>query len=278
MGAFDMLGGVLGIGQDTGKDARNALSGQAQQAGGFADTGQAGYGAYGAQGQSALDYLRGQMSGANSVSAEQLRQGLQSNLAAQQSMAASASPQNAAMAARQAMMNGARLGYGMSGQAATAGLQERNQAAQQYAALLQALRGQDLQAALGGRQTAVGGYGAALGNPAPTAWSQMGPAVSAGLGYAAMSDERAKKDVEDGDEEANRLMRGLKAHRFRYKDERNGAGEQLGVMAQALERAGAKHTVIDTPRGKMVDGAKLATTNTAMLSALERRVRKLEGR
>ena len=36
----------------------------------------------------ALDYLQGQAQGRNSVSAEQLRQGLQQNVAAQRSMAA----------------------------------------------------------------------------------------------------------------------------------------------------------------------------------------------
>jgi hypothetical protein len=72
-------------------------------------------------------------------------------------------------------------------------------------------------------------------------------------------------------------MRGLRSYTFKYKDKKLGKDRELGVMAQDLERSGLKHTVIETPKGKAVHGAALATANTAMLSALERRVSKIEG-
>jgi hypothetical protein len=98
-------------------------------------------------------------SGQDSISAEQLRQGLQQNMAGQQAMAASARPGNAAMAARTAAMQGARMGSGLAGQQAVAGIAERQSANQALGSLLMAQRGQDMQGALGGRGQALQGYG-----------------------------------------------------------------------------------------------------------------------
>lgn len=122
---------------------------------------QAAYAAYAAhqyqqnqqQVQAQMAQLQAIQSGRNSVSAEQLRQGLQQNVAAQQSMAAGAAPQNQVMAARTAMMQTGRLGAGLAGQQAVAGLQERNQATMAMNGLL-ANNGQLANSA------ALGGWGA----------------------------------------------------------------------------------------------------------------------
>lgn len=259
---------------------KRLLSQQGGRAGMFADQSQQRYEQYGQQAGGALAGLQAQANGQNSVSALQLRQGLQQNLAAQRAQAASAAPQNAAMAARTAAIQSSRLGAGLAGQQAVAGLQERNQAQQNYGQLLQGLRGQDLNAATSGRAAAANAYGAgSSGPPAPGWWDQNGKYVTAGataLG-AAISDRRLKRDIRDGDESADKAIKGLRSFMFRYKDDQHGKGDQLGVMAQDLERAGLKHAVIDTPIGKVVHGAKLATANTAMISALGRRLAKLEG-
>lgn len=132
-----------------------------------------------------LDYLQGQMQGKNSIAGEQLRQGLQQTQAQQQSLAASASPNDAPMAAFAAGNNMARLGYGMSGQQALAGIAERNAAAQQYASLLGASRGQDLQGTLGGYNVGLGAYGGGLNAQRdPTLVGQLAPAV---MGFASMA-------------------------------------------------------------------------------------------
>lgn len=279
-GIANAVGKVTGIGDDPAADAeaerKRMLYEQAMRSGQFADAAQSGYTSLGNEANSERDYLRQLARGQNSVAAEQLRQGLQQNVAAQRSLAAGAAPQNAAMAARTAAIQAGRLGAGMSGQAALAGLQERNQAqmALQQAILQQ--RGQDMNTALGGRQTAIGGYGAGnAGAPEKSWFEKYGPAVVAGASMA--SDERLKKDVEDGDEDANAALKQLRAYTYKYKDKGFGKGKQVGVMAQDLERAGLRHAVIDTPGGKMVHGAKLAGSNTAMLAALERRVAKIEG-
>ena len=120
-------------------NADNALGATAQQT-------SANYGRDVGALNSNVQGLQAIANGQNSVSALQLRQSLQQNQAAQQSMAASAAPQNAAMAARTAAIQSGVLGAGLAGQQAVAGLQERNQAQQQLGSLLLGQRGQDLSA------------------------------------------------------------------------------------------------------------------------------------
>ena len=259
------------------RQRKQLLYGQAAQAGNFADRSQASYRHLGTQGQSALDALQAQTNGQNSVSALQLQQGLQQNLAAQRAMAAGASPQNSAMAARTAAIQSGRLGAGLAGQQAVAGLQERNQAQSQYANLLQGLRQQDLNATLGSRNTAVQGYGAQdSGSPDKSAIERYGPAA-AGIASLIFSDRRLKTDIKDGDEAADSALKGLRAYFFRYKDEKHGEGARPGVMAQDLEKAGLGHAVVETPRGKMVHGGHLATALAAMLPGIDKRISALEG-
>jgi hypothetical protein len=83
------------------------------------------------------------------------------------------------MAARNAANNMARLGYGLSGQQALAGLQERQQAQQAYANLLGQARGQDVQAAPGGYNTAASSYGGGLnGSREPSNSAQIANAIA----------------------------------------------------------------------------------------------------
>lgn len=254
---------------------RDALNQQGAAASGFADQGQQGYGQMTAEAQQARDYLRKIASGQESLSGEQLRQGLQQNLAAQRSMAASASPQNSAMAARTAAIQGGRLGAGMSGAAAMAGIQERRAAQEGLSNMILGQRGQDIQVANGARGNAISGYGGV--QPAGSWLDRYGNAVVGGLAAGAkFSDERLKEDINSGDGDANAAMKGLRAFTYKYKDPKLGKDRELGIMAQDLERAGLKHTIIETPRGKAVNGAALATANTAMLSALEKRLAKVE--
>jgi hypothetical protein len=167
-------------------DRKRKLMAQAAASGRFAGQATKGYQALGARGTGALDALQATANGQNSVSAEQLRQGLLQQQGQLQSMAASARPGNSAMAARQAMIQSGRLGAGLAGQQAIAGLQERNQAQQAYGGLLQGLRGQDLQGVLGGRSGALQGYSAAnAGQPAPSDLQKYGPMIMGGLQMAA---------------------------------------------------------------------------------------------
>lgn len=112
----------------------------------------------------AMGYLRDVGMGRHSVAAEQLRQANLQALAQQRAFALSASPNNAPAAARTAAIQMGRLNMGNAGAAAVAGLQERNQAMQQYGALGNALgqlqlgqRGQDLSGSLQGYGTVLNG-------------------------------------------------------------------------------------------------------------------------
>jgi endosialidase-like protein len=260
---------------DSQKLQRGQLVGQGDAAAGFADTAQQGYGQLGGEASAQRDYLRSLASGQNSVSAEQLRQGLQQNLAAQQSMAAGAGPQNAAMAARTAAIQSAHLGSGMAGQQALAGLQERQGAQQALANMILQQRQQDLQASLGSRQTAAGAYGGY--KPEGSFMDKWSGPLSAGIGALVKSDRRAKANIQDGDDAANKALNGLRSYTFSYKSERDGKGRQFGTMTDELKSAGLGHAVIDTPDGEVVHGAKLATSAVGLVSALGRRVAKLEG-
>jgi hypothetical protein len=287
MGTWDDIFGGGGEAERRNREQREMLNQQVTASGGFADQAQANYGRTGAEAEAARGYLRDLAMGKNSVSAEQLRQGLQQNLAAQQAMAAGARPANAAMAARTAAIQSGRLGAGLAGQQAIAGLQER-QAAQKALndAILQA-RQQDTTAALGARGAAIQGIGSQPKEERepgffqttllPTAAAAL-PFFAGGGGGATRSDRRAKHDIEDADDDTRKIVDGLKAYRFKYKDDKDGKGSQYGVMAQDLERAGLGHAVINTRSGKYVDGGKLSTSNTAMIASLGKRIAQLEGK
>lgn len=264
--------------EDAERQRKAMLAAQAAQAGNFASQGERGFGAMTGDLNAQRAQLQQIADGRLSYSKEALRQGLQQNQAAQRSMAAAAAPRDQAGAAHAAMMNASRLGYGMSGQAALAGIQEQQGAMKLGADLAAQQRQQDLMAALQSRQNAMTGYGAQnAGAPEKGFIEKYGPAIQAGATILAASDRRLKKNIDDADKDAKSALDGLKAYSYDYKDEKYGKGRQVGIMAQDLERSGLGHAVIDTPSGKMIHGGKLAGANTALLAALNKRVSKLEG-
>lgn len=277
-GGFGGIGNSIGLGDDATVAANAATRPLRQEqgaaSGAFAGTAEQQFGNLGRESQGVRDALWRQARGKDSISAEQLRQGLQQQQAMQQSMAASARPANAAMAARTAAMQAGRNSSGMAGQQAVAGLAERQQANQMLGQMLQQQRQLELQASLGGRQNAINAYA-----PETEGTPKGDKILGAGAGVlgAIFSDRRLKKNIEDGDADADAFLKGLKAYRFDYKSGKHGKGTQLGIMAQDLEKSGlGKQAVIDTPKGKMVHGAKLATALAAATSTLHRRIEKLE--
>jgi hypothetical protein len=103
--------------------------------------------------------------------------------------------------------------------------------------------------------------------------------AGAQIGAAAlMSDKRAKENIKPANLEIESLLGKLKPYSFDYKDESHGQGKQTGIMAQDLEKSKAgRGAVLDTPGGKMVDGAKASTLALAALANLNDRLKKLEG-
>ncbi len=174
--AKDTLGNNPAVDQERMRKA--LLQEQAQKSGGFADNAEYSYGRMGREAAAQRDYLGRLSRGEDSISAEQLRQGLQQNVSAQQSMAAGAPVRDQGVAARTAMINAGRLGSQAAGAQSLAGLQERQLANQSLANMIMTQRGQDVQAALGGRQTAVQGYGANNAGTPEKSWiEQYGPII-----------------------------------------------------------------------------------------------------
>ena len=183
MAFFDQIGQIFGVGQgDPSNPYRNALQQNAQQQGGFGQQLQNQY----MQNQAGIANTQGMLnalaSGQNSVSAEQLRQGLQQAQGQQMSMAASASPQNQAMAARNAMMNSGNIASGMMGQQAMAGLQERQNALNTLSQMQMQQAGQNIQGAGAFGQLANYGLGTDLQNPQKTWGSLIGGALGGAAG------------------------------------------------------------------------------------------------
>lgn len=250
-----------------------------------------------------------------SISDMQMQRGLDQGMAQQQALA-STGRGNAALAGRQASQNASGMAQNMAGQAAMGRLAETQGAQQLAAGALQGARGQDqqyaqmtqqgnqfnvnaglqqtqmndmarqsmLQQQLQALQMAQGGREAyqdartqrfmGLTQTPTTGEQLMGGAAAIG---ALISDRRAKTDIKEADKEASTLMKALRPYKYRYKDERNGAGEQFGIMAQDLEKA-VPSAVIDTPKGKMVHGGRLAAALAAALPGLDKRLEKLEAR
>lgn len=272
-------------------DPTGELAGQGQAAQDFAQHGELGFRRYGGELDAVSRQLLGQTQGQGLVSTEQLRQGLQQNLAAQQSMAASARPENQAMAGRTAMIQGGRMAAGMSGQAALAALQERDLAQRLLSQNQQAQLEANLRAALESRRTAGQAFGQVEDQRAsrfntisgqPTDLQRGGQVAAGavrGIGSVAswFSDRRLKTDVLPADEDAKEFMDSLKAYRYRYKDQKHGQGEKLGIMAQDLEKSKmGRRAVRETGEGKAVDLADMASALAAGTANLNKRLALLE--
>lgn len=166
-------GGLLGDQAGT-KDRAE----QAEGAGAFADYTSSEAARLGIEADRQRKYMEDIARGRESVSAMQLQDSLGKNLAAQQSMVASANPASGAMAARSGMMNQSRAAGGLAGQQALAGIQERQSAQQALQEMLLRQRGQDINAATQNRGIAAGAFvpsGAATGN------DKIGGLISGGL-------------------------------------------------------------------------------------------------
>jgi len=93
---------------------------------------------------------------------------------------------------------------------------------------------------------------------------------------AVVSDENLKTDIKDTS--MDKFLSTVKSHSYKYKNpEIDGEGMFHGPMAQELEQTPmGKETVIETPRGKMVNTGRLTLVNTAALGVLHNEQQKLK--
>lgn len=107
--------------------------------------------------------------------------------------------------------------------------------------------------------------------------------AGAGLGAAAMSDRRVKKDVRDPDlRDLQDFLGNTRGKLYHYKNPRHPgqrAGLNYGPMAQDLAKSKIGRTVVvDGPGGMYVDTARLALADHAALAELARDVARLKAR
>lgn len=101
-------------------------------------------------------------------------------------------------------------------------------------------------------------------------------------GAAVKSDRNLKKNIEKPSPDniigkLEDMLNELKAYKYEYKNEDYMPGEQMGIMAQDLEKSElGSEFVEDTPEGKMVDYGKMAPTMAAGIANLNERLSKLE--
>lgn len=136
--------------------------------------------------------------------------------------------------------------------------------------------------AMGGMSAAGGGGmmgGAAMGGGA-AAGAGGGSAMGAGMGagaLAALSDKRAKKNINSSDDQVKGFLSKLKPSSFEYKDPKHGDGTQYGVMAQDLEKSDmGKSLVFEDGEGKKVDLSKATLALLASNAHLSKRLENLE--
>jgi len=97
----------------------------------------------------------------------------------------------------------------------------------------------------------------------------------AGAGAKAFSDKNVKTNIEPFD--AASFLDNITGYKYNYKKPEMGKGEQVGVMAQDIEK-GAPQAVSNTPEGKVVDYNKLGGPILAALASVNERLNKVEGK
>lgn len=96
-------------------------------------------------------------------------------------------------------------------------------------------------------------------------------------GTLTMSDRRAKSAVRPGKSALRAWLDDMGVHEYSYKDERDGVGRFISPMAQELEKSAVgRQAVVETPRGKMVDHARLSGPLLSAAADLHQRVSALE--
>jgi len=224
-----------------------------------------------------------------SVAGMQLQQATDQNIAQQQALAASARGGNVGMAQRIASQQAGQIQQQSAQQMGLLRLQEQQQAQ----GLLNSGIGQGGSMALNnqagkdafssdftkagttrdiGQQTAAAAGGGMLGNLIGNAGAGVAKLIE-------VSDENMKKDIKPGDKEITSFLDAMKAHSYKYKDEKHGEGKKVSPMAQELEKTSlGKSMVKEGPDGKMVDyGAGFGAMMAAMAS-LNQRTKELEGK
>lgn len=105
----------------------------------------------------------------------------------------------------------------------------------------------------------------------------IGSGIEAGGKAAAASDERVKEDVEEFN--PSDFLDNITGYKYKYRSpEKHGQGEQVGIMAQDLEKVAPQAVKEDVDGTKIIDYDKMGGPIMAALADLAERVKKVEGK
>lgn len=92
------------------------------------------------------------------------------------------------------------------------------------------------------------------------------------------SDERAKTNIDNAQDELQEFLDALGIYSYEYKDKADGEGRYISPMAQEFEKSklGAQAVVEDATGKKMVNYGRLAGVQTAALALLNHKYNALE--
>lgn len=128
------------------------------------------------------------------------------------------------------------------------------------------------------------GQSGALANQAATTSAQgasnkafVGGLISSGA-TAAASDKNAKKDIRElSSDDMSAFLDEITGYKYSYKNKKHGRGEQIGVMAQDIEKVAPEAVIeIDAVKHIDYDDPKLKNAQMAALANLHERLKKLE--
>lgn len=89
------------------------------------------------------------------------------------------------------------------------------------------------------------------------------------------SDKNLKEDIKQFD--PSEFLDSLTSYKYRYKDPKHGQGQNVGIMAQDLEKTEEGRKLVEnTPEGKLVDYSKAGGTIFASLADIHDRLKELE--
>ena len=101
----------------------------------------------------------------------------------------------------------------------------------------------------------------------------------AGMAMAGKSDENSKENIKDTKDEARSFVDHLKGKMYEYKDESDGSGVHVGIMAQDLEKSPLGKSMVFEDNGvKKVDYAKGFGAVLAAVTEINDKLKALESK
>jgi hypothetical protein len=101
----------------------------------------------------------------------------------------------------------------------------------------------------------------------------------AGTAAVAASDKNAKENIKDSNGDARSLIDHLKGKLYEYKDDSNGPGVHVGIMAQDLEKSPLGRSMVFEDNGtKKVDFGKGFGAVLAAVAEINDKLKELDGK